>query len=187
MPHSTINLIPPRIKRELQLKQILNIILVALLAFLVMTIISYGAFFATNYYLFDELSSTETALAEQEVKIKKLEPLEKKVILINSKLEQITSLKSSSMIWSEFLEAFESSVPENVQIDNLQIDNKAKTVTLSGKAESRRDIVKLETKLNTMDLLAEMAFTSSTRNEEDNVYTFSMSGIMAEDSKKEQK
>ena len=178
MSKSTINLIPPRIKKELQLKQILNVIMVSLVAFLAMTVISYGAFLATNYFLSDELSEVSAQLSEQEVKIKNLESLEVDVGTINSKLEKISTLRSESIVWSEFLDIFVASVPEKVQIESMQIDNKAKTVSISGRAQTRRDIVKLEATLNTIEQLSEISFSASVYNAEDDLYTFSMTGVV---------
>ncbi len=177
MSITTINLIPPRIKKEQRLRQISKVVFSFFFALLLMSILVYGAIFMANYYTQEELTSAQSELAEYEVKIKKLEPLEKDVTLINSRLNKISELRKNSMLWSEFLEIFNNSTPTELHIDSLSVDYKAKTIVMAGSAETRREIVKLETKLNTMESLTEVGFSSSTYDETDYNYNFSMTGV----------
>lgn len=177
MTISSINLIPPKIKKRQQLKQISLIISVSFFTLFVMTAIIYGAVFAANFYTNEELLTAENQLAENELKIKILEPLENDVNLINSRLNRISALKKENIVWSEFFEIFENSTPKDLYIDSLSVDNKAKTINMSGYAETRRDIVKLETKLNSLEFLSDVGFNSSTYNTKDFNYKFSMVGV----------
>ena len=177
MASSTINLIPPIIKKKQQLKQISGILSVTFFTLLIMTAIIYTAIFLANFYTQEELVSAENLLAENEMKIKTLEPLENDVNLINSRLNKVAKLKEDSIVWTDFFELFENSTPTELFIDSLAIDYKAKTITMSGFSESRREIVKLETKLNSMDFLSEVGFSSSSYNADDFNYSFSMAGV----------
>ena len=177
MSITTINLIPPRIKKEQRLRQISKVVFSFFFALLLMSVLVYGAIFMANYYTLEELNSEKGELAEYEVKTKKLEPLEKDVALINSRLNKISELRKNSILWSEFLEIFNNSIPTELNIDSLSVDYQAKTINMAGSAETRREIVKLETKLNTMESLSEVGFSSSTYDETDLNYKFSMTGV----------
>lgn len=173
---STINLIPNYLKKEQAVNQISGLIFVSLFTLLVMGIIIFGALFATNYFTENQLTETKISLSEQELRNQSLKPISDDVKLINGKLKKIASIKDSKVDWNIFLTQINSSVPEKVQISTLQADRKTKKIAITGKAETRRDIVKLQKKLETLEYFKNLTFSASSLNEQDSNYTFNLAG-----------
>lgn len=173
---STINLIPNYLKKEQAVNQISGLVFVSLFTLLVMGIIIFGALYVSDYFVKEQLTNTTLSLSEQELKNQSLKPISDDVKLINSKLKKISLIKDSKVDWNVFLTQINLSVPEKVQITSLQADRKVKKVTLTGKAETRRDIVKLQKKLETLEYFKNLTFNASSLNEQENNYTFNLTG-----------
>lgn len=173
---STINLIPNYLKKEQATDQISGLVFVSLFVLLVMGILIFTALYASNYFVETQLKDTNISLSEQELKNQSLKPISDDIKMINSKLKKISAIKETKVDWNTFLSQINASVPEKVQISSLQADRKTKKVTITGKAESRREIVKLQKKLETLDYFKNLIFNASSLNEQDNDYSFNLTG-----------
>ena len=173
---ATINLIPDYLKKEQSANQFSGLIFSSLFVLLIMGILIFGAFFFGNYFVEGQLKETNQSLSEQELRNANLKAISEDVKLINSKLKKISTIKDSRLDWNKFLADLNSSVPEKVQITSLQADRKTKKVTIIGRAETRREIVKLQKKLETLDYFKNLTFNASSLNEEDQDYTFNLTG-----------
>ena len=175
---ATINLIPPKIKAAKRNKKIFSQIYFALVILIAMAAISYGALFALDYFANQELSKTKLALAQEKAKLKNLEPIEKDVQAINSKLQKISTLKKDRVLWSLVLIDINHSTPQQLKVDSFAAGTKDNKVTFTGAAETRRDIVEFQTKLNTSNFYNNFTFDSSSYSESESMYTFTMNGVL---------
>lgn len=173
---ATINLIPPRIKKNQQTKRVVSLISTSLFAVLVMLLIVYGAIWATDNFMRNELAISNQSVADAEFKLKSYKDIEDRITSINSKLARLNTLKTQSTDWTDVLQKFDAAVPEKIQITSLQIDSTSTKFTLSGIAPSRREIVMLQTKLEDSDYFSNVAFGSSVLDSTANTFTFSLTG-----------
>lgn len=173
---TTINLIPPKIKRQQRAKRLSKVISSALFSILIMILIVFMALYTTDRFLKSELSSSTQNLADTEYKLKSFKDIEDRIGSINTKLLRLNTLKSQNIVWTDVIEKIGLAVPDKVQISGVQMDATGKKFTLSGIAPSRREIVMLQTKLEDSDYFSGVTFGSSSLDDKTNTFTFSLTG-----------
>ena len=173
---STINLIPPQIKAADKNRKIFSFTSTILVILVVMLIFCYGAIYALDYIAKDELGNTKQSLAEEQAKLKNLEPIKTEVNDINARLTKISNYQKDRILWSKVITDLNHSTPEQLQIDTFSAGTKDKKLTIAGASETRRDIVKLQEKLGSLDYWTNLKFNSSTYSESEAMYSFSMTG-----------
>jgi Tfp pilus assembly protein PilN len=176
MSHQTINLIPPQIKREQKLRCYAALVNIVFSVVAIMALLIYAALFLTNQYISSALADAKSQLLEQQTKNKELKPVEDAVNSINAKLKKINDLKSVESDWPKAISDINESTPLEVQLTSVLLDRKEKKVSISGFAETRRDIVKLQTKLLGLGYFGNLTFNSSAYNQTDQMYNFTLSG-----------
>jgi len=173
---STINLIPPQIKAAERNRKIFSLVFSILAILVLMIAFCYGAIFALDYFAQEELGKTKEALAEEQAKIKNLEQIETEVNGINARLTKIGNYQKDRILWSKVMTDLNHSTPEQLKIDTFSAGTKDKKLTISGAAETRRDIVKLQEKLGTLAYWTNINFNSSTYAATESMYSFTMAG-----------
>ncbi len=173
---SILNLIPPKIKREQYIKKIAGIVFSSLFVVTLILLIVFGALYGINYYLSDALANSKQELSEAETKVTSLKSVEDNVNNINAKIKKIDDLKSENINWEILINDLNSSIPDQVRVDSLSIDWENQTVSLSGIGETRREIVKLQEKLNASDYFENLSFATSAYSSSYQAYSFSMLG-----------
>lgn len=173
---STINLIPPQIKAADRNRKIFSFASTILVIIAIMLIFCYGAIFALDYLAKNELGQTNQTLAEEEAKLKNLESIETEVKDINARLTKIGDYQKGRVLWSKVLTDLNHSTPEQLKMDSFAAGTKDSKLTISGAAETRRDIVKLQEKLGTLSYWTNLKFNSSSYSTTEQMYTFTMTG-----------
>lgn len=173
---STINLIPPQIKAADKNRKIFSFVSSILVILVIMLIFCYGALFVLDYFSKNELGETKETLADEQNKLKSLESIETEVNAINTRLTKIGNYQKDRILWSKVLTDLNHSTPEQLKMDTFSAGTKDKKMTITGAAETRRDIVKLQEKLGTLGYWTNIKFNSSTYSETEQMYSFSMSG-----------
>lgn len=171
-----INLLPEKIKREQKLNQISRMVNSGIFALLLMVGLAYSAVFLVNYFISSQMDKNNQLLDQTRVSISKLKPIEDDVNNINAKISKLDTLKSKRFEWSALLNDFNNSIPKSVQINSLQMDTESQKFSLTAAADSRSDIVKLQAKLQEISYLKDLSFASSTFDDKNDYYTFTMSG-----------
>lgn len=174
-----INLLPPKIKHEQKIGQISSQINAAVFALIIMVALTYSAIFLVNFFLSGQLGKIQDNLDKTNVEIAKLKDIESSVTGTNQKLSKLDTYKDQRFEWSSVFVDINNSIPEKVKIDSIQIDQKGSKFVISAAAETRSDIVKLQAKLEDLDYLKNLSFQSSTYNEKESYYTFSMVGTIS--------
>lgn len=173
---NTLNLIPPHIKSAESNKKIFSLVFTGFFILILIAGISYGALFTINYLTKNEIAETNQRLTEENTKLKDLEQIEKDVNEINAKLQKIASLKKDRVLWSQVLTDLNHNTPEQLVVNSFAVTTKDKKVIINGSAETRRDIAKLQEKLNVSNFFTNIIFNTSSFTESEDMYTFSMSG-----------
>ncbi len=173
---STINLIPPKIKRGQHIKKIAGIVFSSLFVTTLIIIITFTAIYGINYYLESALEDTKNELSEAKAKVAGLKSVEEDVDNINAKIKKIDGLRSDNVNWEVLVSDFNASIPDQTRIDTLSIDWENQAMSLSGIGETRREIVKLQEKLNASDYFDNLSFSTSAYSDSYQAYSFSMTG-----------
>lgn len=173
---ATINLIPPKIKRAQQAKRVTKLASSSLFSILIMILIVYGAIYLADTFIKSDLNAVNSDIAEAEFKLKSFKDIEDRIASVNSKITRLNTLKKQSIQWTDVFAKYNESVPEKVQISSMQIDSGTKKFTLGGTAPSRREIVRLQTKLEGSDYFANVTFGSSVFDEKLGTFSFSLTG-----------
>lgn len=173
---ATINLIPPKVKKEQYIKKISSIVFSSLFVALLILVITFVALYGINYYLETALTESEEDLSEAIAKVTSLKTIEEDVNEINAKIKKINGLKDDNLDWNILIDDFNASIPDQVRCDVVNVDLDSALISISGIAESRREIVKLQEKLNASNYFENLGFSTSSYSNSYNAYSFNMSG-----------
>ena len=170
----TINLIPPKLKKEKQYRKMIGVGFSFLSAILAVFLIVTATFVAANFYYKNDLARIKSKVSDQEQQLKKYSDLEKEVASINTKLGVINQIDLERPIWSNIIAEMAKSTPVAVQIRTLNASKDTKKISLTGTAATRRDIAKFKDKLESSKNFQNIIFASSSLDEKTNNYSFSI-------------
>lgn len=171
----TINLIPPKLKKEKEINKISRLFFMAF--FIVNAIIAIGAvgIISLNQLSQIELNSTNSKIAEQEKTLANLEDTSKKVKSMNEKLEDINAINKEKTSWSQIITEIAKDTPEKLQIKSLSATNNNNKINLTGSASSRRDIALFKEKLENSNYFDNVVFSTSSFTAETEDFNFNLS------------
>lgn len=171
----TINLIPPKIKKEKELIKIASLSLSALFVIILLLIVFSGTVYLSDNLVKANLTDIEKQISEQDSSLLTLEPTQKKIDLINSKLEKIDATTAARPIWSNIIKDLASDTPQNLKINTLSMDANTGKIDLTGITETRRDIAAFKEKLEASKFFKNVTFSTSSLAAETSSYSFSLS------------
>ncbi len=170
----TINLIPPQSKKERRAKQTMAGFYISLTAILLFLLIISGLIYLTNSYVLSDLTGYDQKMTEKTEQISKYKNLESQIRQTNLKLDVLKKTDSDRIIWSEIFDELAGSTPTKVQISSLSTDKTTKKVSLSGTAETRKEIADMKDQLELSPIFKNVTFSSSTYNADKQTYSFSL-------------
>jgi len=168
----TINLIPPKLKKEKEFRKTSGIFIMFLNIIMVVLLIVTGTCLTANYFYTKDLNNIKSQIAEQQLVLSKYADLKKEVANVNAKLDKINNIDTTRILWSNIVAELGRCTPTEVQIKTFSSkDNK---ISLTGSAATRRDIAKFKEKLEASKNFKNIVFTSSSLNETTNDYGFDL-------------
>lgn len=171
----TINLLPPKLKKEREGKRLLRILNIffsfSFLILFIFTVIIYTA----NISAIGQISKDKIDIANQNATLKTLSTTEQKVVTINSKLDRIGQIDGSRAIWSNVIKDLANDTPTKVQIKALALNKETNKIDLSGSASTRRDIAAFKDKLEESKYFKNVTFYTSSHTVESDSYSFNLS------------
>jgi len=171
----TINLIPPKFKKERAIKRTFGIVIFGFVALGLMVIAVTAIFLLSNVFAQNDIKNINMKIQDQQATILKYKELEDDINSTNGKLKKLDSLSSKKIFWSMVLTDLANSTPEKIQITNFSISQITAKGTLNGIAETRRDIAKFKEKLEASNYFKNVGFSASSYQEATNDYTYTMS------------
>lgn len=115
----TINLLPPKLKKEKELKRFFNLAVISLFLVFIILLLFTGVIYSAGLSTKNQISKNDAEILEQTVILKKLSDTEQKVGVINSKLDKIGQIDSARVIWSNVIKDMANDTPQKVQIKTL--------------------------------------------------------------------
>lgn len=177
----TVNLIPPKLKAQKELTNILSQIIFGLAIVLLMLTIMAGALYVYSSSIQNDLRGNKETLEEQSKRLKGFLDIENLVKKSNKKLSAIDNVLTTRAAWSDVIVNISGFTPPNVQIKSMDLNSTSHTVTIQGVATTRKDIALFKEKLETSNF-KNVTFASSSYNQNTDDYTFSLS-LALEDKK----
>lgn len=171
----TINLIPPKLKKEKEYKKIVGVCVSSLFVLFLVCLIVTATIMADNFFQSKDRISLNQKIDQQKRLIKTYSEIEAQINQTNQKLSNLDNLNNGRVLWSEVISELARSTPGAVQIKNLVSNAESKKLTMTGTAKERRDIAKFKEKLENSSAFTDVVFTSSSHNAETNDFSWSLS------------
>lgn len=154
----TLNLIPPfekeRLRRKKQLRMLVRweFALSALLVIFILTLVSVNYIFSLNISLL---------LAErgQGAEYKKIEELQNNIKEINADVLEVEKIQKGQLYWTRLGELLNRSIPDGIMLKSVATKNYG--ISLSGKSDTRGELVKLKEALEKEECVSELNFPLS--------------------------
>jgi Tfp pilus assembly protein PilN len=88
---------------------------------------------------------------------------------INNQLVYINTIQNQYVLWTPLLTKISEKIPKNVKISILTIDNQSSEIYISGQAESRTDLLELESNLESLEFIESISIPLSQLTDKENV------------------
>lgn len=170
----TINLLPPQIKHERKTMRLLSHFNRLIFLFIIISLCVWLGLFYFNRLFAIQLDALANENEEIVTRNKKYEPIEKQITDINEKLVKIDNVNKNRILWSRIIDEIAKCTPSQVQLSTLNLSQTSKSLTLNGRAETRREIARFKEKLESSDYFKNVAFPSSLFDTKENNYTFTL-------------
>ncbi|MEI6498946.1 MAG: PilN domain-containing protein [bacterium] len=174
----TINLIPPQARKERRTKQLLSSLYFAASAILIFLVLISGLIFATNYFVLSDIQNLDKKISAKTDEAAKYKELETSIRQTNQKISIIKKTDAERIIWSEVISEIAASTPAKIKLNSLSLNKDTKTTSMSGTAETRKDIADMKDELENSILFKNVTFTSSAYNSANKNYTFTLDAEM---------
>ena len=171
----TINLIPPKIKKQRKAENILDRILSYFGIYLAFFCFLFVTLYISETYIRNSIATTNKQIEEENRKIAEFKDTEESIKQINSKLKKIDSIENEKIYWSLLIDSIAKSSPENVQIKSITTSSESNTISISGYAVNRREIAKIKDKMEDSKYFKNVNFSTSNYDEAKNNFTFNIS------------
>ncbi|MCX6813640.1 MAG: PilN domain-containing protein [Candidatus Azambacteria bacterium] len=171
----TINLIPPELKKEKSSRKIGHFASSISITIIIVLAIIFATMYGQNYFLAQNIKKIDQKIADQDITLKKYADLEQKINESNQKLEQLKKINNDKIAWSVIIKDLSGRTPSKVSIKTVTAGSDNYKISLTGSAETRRDIAKFKEKMEESKYFKNVTFSSSSLNEESNDYSFSIS------------
>lgn len=170
----TINLLPPSIKQEKEYRKILNYIFYFLSCTLIILIFFVAIIYIADMSILVDIDKNKKETTSQDETLKGLAETSDKVDIINSKLDKISQIDSSKVIWSNVIKDLANDTPKNVQITTLSLEKDTNKVQMTGSAATRRDIASFKEKLEASKYFKNVTFSTSSHSVESDTFSFNL-------------
>ncbi|MFA4995948.1 MAG: PilN domain-containing protein [Patescibacteria group bacterium] len=175
-----INLLPPKFKQEKKVKKIAKVISIFLATVFIILLIVTTSLWVANYETKKDIDKFSSKISEQNNVLLRYKETDEGIKAVNSKLSKIESVGSNRILWSNIITELSKLTPSQVQIKTMTLDQQNKKIGLTGYAETRNDIARFKEKMSSSKYFKNVTFSSSTRDEEQSNFSFSISSEIGE-------
>lgn len=144
-----INLLPPRVKIELDQEKIKKLIIVWGLLILIFFFSLSLILFATKIYISQKVEAEKIFLdsEKKQLKTSKLQELKEKIILANKNLSQLDSFYQEKFSLVDIFEKISKTIPSQIYLTNLSYQENDSQVSLSGFSPQKETLVEFKSNL----------------------------------------
>lgn len=162
-----INLLPAELKlKRLSTKRnaaLVSICIVVIFFFIILGIIANSG----KGTIEDHLAAIKNTVDKNTNQSDESKNLQEMALLINDRSRAFTEINQKRAIWSQVLTELSASAPIDVQFDNVTCNSeKSPNFTLQGNTTTEREIIKFKEKLESSPFFKNVAFKSSSLNQD---------------------
>ncbi len=164
-----LNLIPPRKKKEIERRRRVRLALKAEFVLTAIFLVFFSALFSFRYVLDVELASESSLDSEVEMadQFSEIRDYDNKIIMANEKTKQIISIDNGQLYWSRIFIKLSHLVSSGITIESLATADY--TVTISGIADRRDNLLKFKDVLEKEDCFSNIDLPLSSLVNKDNI------------------
>ncbi|MFA5926795.1 MAG: PilN domain-containing protein [Patescibacteria group bacterium] len=170
----SINLLPPKLKKQKGVEKKLRSVLLGLIYLAAMILVLSGVLFSFNIVNKNELDQVIARTEAYKTEAKAYSEIKEKITKTNSKLDKISQIDNNRVLWSVIIAEIEILTPAQVTIRTMDLSHDSKIINTVGKAESRYDVVLFKDKLEASPFFKNVTFSSSSFNPDENNYSFAL-------------
>lgn len=171
----TVNLIPPKFKKEKELRKTVSFVFSFLILIFLILVVLACIIYTADLKSKSDLAKVQSRINDQEASLIKLADIEKKVETINSKFTKIEGADKKRVVWSNAIEDIASRTPTQMQIKSLTLNSDTNKISVTGAAATRSDIANFKDKMEQSKYFKNVTFFSSTENSEGQDFSFDLS------------
>lgn len=155
-----INLLPKDEQHQLkldivnhQLRMFWTIIVISVLLFV-------GLGFATQQYLKLSVKRVDQEIAQNKAKLETadIKALQQQVIKLNQNIKEIKSVRAQQYKWSEVLLEIARVMPDEVQLNSIQIKRATGEIVILGQAEDRETVIEVWSQIKKSSMFKDVNF-----------------------------
>lgn len=161
-----LNLVPEYIKEEQKMNRILNLN-TKVLMFLGFSIIISSAITLYSKYALEKMNLEY--LIQDAIITNNAKDYNNKVKQINERISTISKIQLENFEWPTFLTRFASFIPPNISITNASFNHNTDTISLTGTAKQRDDLLKLRSNLLNSGVINSFDFPINTMLQKENI------------------
>ncbi len=162
----TLNIISRKLKREIKLKSIYQLIKIIFSILIIVISIYTIALLLGKLAL--QIHFVKT-IDETSLVTKNTENYSKKIRNINNQLNSIDNIQNETTAWSYLLEYFAKNVSDNIKFSQIKMNKRDKTVYLSGLAKTRDNLLSLKKILEDSNYFSNINFPIQNLLEKNNI------------------
>jgi len=149
-----LNIISPRLKKEIKYKIFYNSLKDILFIILISLLTHSALLFTAKFILQAHANETNSRniLATSQT-----EDYDKKVKNINSQVDYINEIQDDTVIWSQFIRTISNTVNPGITVTRVSANQGSNSFNISGHAETRQDLLNLKESLERLDLFASIS------------------------------
>lgn len=148
-----LNIISPELKNDIKFKTFYTA-LRSILFLLFISLMVYSVLILTAKYI---LMAHANETKNRSILItSKTEDYDKQVKDINSQIDYINKIQTNTISWSDFIEVIANNITAGIHISQISADEKTKTFSISGRAETRQDLLNLKESLENLNIFGEI-------------------------------
>lgn len=174
----TINLIPPKFKKEKERQKVISLVFSSVILISSMVLILSAIIYIANYFTEKNIDLVSKQIEAEDSKLQQFSGLLKKINSANAKLQKIDLINSDRVLWNNVIGELANDTPQKLKIKSLSLDKETQKITLAGVAETRRDIAQFKEKLEESNFFKSVTFYSSAYNTGENSYSFNLTAEM---------
>lgn len=148
-----LNLLSPQQKRELKIKRIYITIKEMVMLVLLFTCISAILLLVSRYFLEEQLAML---MDKNATAIRVGEEINKKVIIINEKINNAYSIQQKFRHWSRLMIVIAEITPNNIAYNSIKIYPEKSMIELQGIAKSRQALIDFKERIGKNEFFSEI-------------------------------
>ena len=149
----TINLIPEKIKQDIEFKKLLTFVNKAILTLSVLLFLYLIVFLSSQYILSRHLKDTKNSFV---LTNRKENSSTNDIKNINKKIQFIYTMQNDNILWSKMIYDISLAVNKGISVRSFSLDKDKKMFNIQGKAKSREDLLQLKSNLENISYLSDI-------------------------------